>query len=216
MVTFPAKRRILFAVAENVKRGRPPNLRRRGEILEAAQRAFGRCGYYGTSLRAIAREAGISGELLRRYFRTKDDILEAFREQAVDVVDELVAAIARADEPESGLLAYLHAVALAYERFVRKIHHMYVLWLMNPEAMEPYSETLKDYIGIVRRVVAAALERRVAATEPRIRAAVNVLFASLFWTGLTRERLGLVTDFSIDQAVTVAATFLRADDGAAV
>ncbi|WP_298749025.1 TetR family transcriptional regulator [uncultured Serinicoccus sp.] len=52
---------------------------RRGEdtraaILEAARVEFARTGYAGTSLRAVARAAGVDPALVHHYFEGKDDL----------------------------------------------------------------------------------------------------------------------------------------------
>ncbi len=51
--------------------------RRRHELIEEAIRRFGRDGYHGASLEAIAAAAGIRKQTLLYYFPTKDALLEA-------------------------------------------------------------------------------------------------------------------------------------------
>ncbi len=50
---------------------RPGNADTRGEIVEAAKRVFADKGYDGTSLRAVAREAGVDPALVHHYFDGK-------------------------------------------------------------------------------------------------------------------------------------------------
>ncbi len=50
---------------------RPGNVDTRGEIVEAARRVFAANGYEGTSLRAVAREAGVDPSLVHHYFDGK-------------------------------------------------------------------------------------------------------------------------------------------------
>ncbi len=50
---------------------RPGNVDTRGEIIEAAKRVFAEKGYDGTSLRAVAREAGVDPALVHHYFDGK-------------------------------------------------------------------------------------------------------------------------------------------------
>jgi AcrR family transcriptional regulator len=50
---------------------RPGNVDTRGEIVEAAKRVFAANGYDGTSLRAVAREAGVDPALVHHYFDGK-------------------------------------------------------------------------------------------------------------------------------------------------
>ena len=53
---------------------------RRLEIIKAARRAFAKHGFYGTTTKALAREAGVSEALLFKHFSTKDDIYNAMLE----------------------------------------------------------------------------------------------------------------------------------------
>ena len=71
--------------------------RTRQQIIDAARRAFVRDGYGGTSMAALAREAGVSRETLYKTFRTKPDLLKAVYDVAVVGDHE---AVAVADRPE--------------------------------------------------------------------------------------------------------------------
>jgi AcrR family transcriptional regulator len=50
---------------------RPGKVDTRGEIVQAAKRVFAAKGYDGTSLRAVAREAGVDPALVHHYFDGK-------------------------------------------------------------------------------------------------------------------------------------------------
>jgi AcrR family transcriptional regulator len=56
---------------------RPGNADTRGEIIEAATRVFAAKGYDGTSLRAVAREAGVDPALVHHYFDGKASLFVA-------------------------------------------------------------------------------------------------------------------------------------------
>lgn len=56
---------------------RPGNADTRGEIVEAATRVFAAKGYDGTSLRAVAREAGVDPALVHHYFDGKASLFVA-------------------------------------------------------------------------------------------------------------------------------------------
>jgi AcrR family transcriptional regulator len=71
--------------------------RTRQQIIEAARRVFVRDGYGGTSMAALAREAGVSRETLYKAFRAKPDLLKAVYDVAVVGDHESVAV---ADRPE--------------------------------------------------------------------------------------------------------------------
>lgn len=47
------------------------------EILDAAERLFGKFGFDGTSMREIAQEAGVAQALLHYHFKTKEGLFEA-------------------------------------------------------------------------------------------------------------------------------------------
>jgi AcrR family transcriptional regulator len=52
------------------------------KIIEAARHAFYEKGYNGTSMRDIARKAGVNYALLHYYFKTKDNIFEIVFKEA--------------------------------------------------------------------------------------------------------------------------------------
>ncbi len=56
---------------------RPGNVDTRGEIVEAARRVFADKGYDGTSLRAVARAAGVDPALVHHYFDGKASLFVA-------------------------------------------------------------------------------------------------------------------------------------------
>jgi AcrR family transcriptional regulator len=56
---------------------RPGNADTRGEIVDAARRTFAAKGYNGTSLRAVAREAGVDPALVHHYFEGKASLFVA-------------------------------------------------------------------------------------------------------------------------------------------
>jgi AcrR family transcriptional regulator len=56
---------------------RPGNVDTRGEIIEAARRVFAAKGYDGTSMRGVAREAGVDPALVHHYFDGKASLFIA-------------------------------------------------------------------------------------------------------------------------------------------
>lgn len=63
---------------------RPGSPDTRGEILEAARREFAANGYDRTSMRAVARAAGVDPALVHHYFDGKEDLLLAAMEVPFD------------------------------------------------------------------------------------------------------------------------------------
>jgi AcrR family transcriptional regulator len=63
---------------------RPGKADTRGEIVEAATRVFAAKGYDGTSLRAVAREAGVDPALVHHYFDGKASLFVAAMALPID------------------------------------------------------------------------------------------------------------------------------------
>jgi AcrR family transcriptional regulator len=63
------------------RRGGPDT---RGQILEAARRSFAVRGFGGTTIRAVAGEAGVDPALVHHYFGAKDDLFLAALDIPVD------------------------------------------------------------------------------------------------------------------------------------
>jgi AcrR family transcriptional regulator len=84
-------------------------------VLDEAARLFRTNGYEGTTVREIARAAGILPGSLYCHFATKDELLRAVYRRGVDQVSGAVlAAIERLDDPwerlEAACVAHLEAI----------------------------------------------------------------------------------------------------------
>ncbi len=79
----------------SVPRGRRPGAPdTKAAILAAARHGFAAAGFTGTSVRAIAAEAGVDPALVHHYFGTKDELFLAALELPVDPRQVLLPAIA--------------------------------------------------------------------------------------------------------------------------
>ncbi|MBN8551372.1 MAG: TetR family transcriptional regulator [Caulobacterales bacterium] len=67
--------------AKPARRGRPPKARAGGDtrdsILDAAEDLFSKHGFYGVTIREVAREAGVDTALVHYYFGAKRDLFDA-------------------------------------------------------------------------------------------------------------------------------------------
>ena len=79
---------------------------KRATILDAAFMVFARDGYLGSSLKFVAREAGISDAGLRHHFRSKNALLAAVL-QLRDIRAEATYTPKMADNPYSTLLGLI-------------------------------------------------------------------------------------------------------------
>jgi AcrR family transcriptional regulator len=73
---------------------RPGSPDTRAAVLAAAQAAFAERGFRGTTIRAVAADAGVDPALVHHYFGTKDDLFVAALEIPVDPREALAPVIA--------------------------------------------------------------------------------------------------------------------------
>ena len=74
-----------MTVARRTPGRRPGGPDTRGEILRAARESFADKGFAATSIRAVARQAGVDAALVHHYFGTKQRLFVAAMEFPVDV-----------------------------------------------------------------------------------------------------------------------------------
>ncbi|MGW5651200.1 TetR/AcrR family transcriptional regulator [Streptomyces humi] len=137
------------------RRGRPPRTESAGtrdRILAAAREEFSERGYEKTSVRGIAKAAGVDPALVHHYFGTKEQIFEAAVSVAFAPAVNAPAAIA--DGPLDGV----------GERLTRFI---FGVW-ENPTSRAPLLAIVRSAVNneaaaaVFRRLVAAQLLRRIA------------------------------------------------------
>jgi AcrR family transcriptional regulator len=81
----------------------------RQRILEGAHRAFQRSGYRGTSVPAIANEAGVSVGQIYRFFPGKQELFLGVCEQQTDLkLNELAVQLSGIADPQERLRAAIH------------------------------------------------------------------------------------------------------------
>ncbi|MGH8125206.1 MAG: TetR/AcrR family transcriptional regulator [Rhodanobacteraceae bacterium] len=91
--------------------GRPKDLEKRAAILEAAKRLFPQHGFEGTSMDAVAAEAGVSKLTVYSHFGGKEALfIEAVRGKCEDWLPSNLFAV----DPESPVRAQLLTIARAF------------------------------------------------------------------------------------------------------
>lgn len=76
-------------------RGRPTDdVDRRAAILDAARRRFAESGFAATSMRTVARDAGVDPRLITHYFGSKEQLLVATLELPINPLEKLTAVAA--------------------------------------------------------------------------------------------------------------------------
>ncbi|MET9125311.1 TetR family transcriptional regulator [Streptomyces sp. NPDC004528] len=140
------------------RRGRPSRTQTqavpatRDRILDAAREEFSERGYEKTSVRGIAKAAGVDSALVHHYFGTKEQVFEAAVEVAF--APALAAPTAVEDGPLDGI----------GERLTRFI---FGIW-ENPATRAPLLAIIRSAVNndtaaaVFRRLIAAQLLRRIA------------------------------------------------------
>ena len=87
---------------------------RRRQILQAAQRCFARNGFDQTTLQDIFRESGLSAGAVYRYFKSKDDLVQAI---ASELYEHLAASIEAplTEDPLPGIEQIIGRVAMGLQ-----------------------------------------------------------------------------------------------------
>jgi AcrR family transcriptional regulator len=97
--------------------------RRRKEIFHASVHLFLRKGFNETSMREIAKAAGIGKSTLYDYFPSKDDILLSFVEDELQALTDQMQEIGRAD---TGAMQKLRQMMYAYMEYLATNEDFYL------------------------------------------------------------------------------------------
>lgn len=145
----------------------------RRRILEAALRHFSAHGYAGTSVRMIARSAGISVGLLYNYFPTKADLLGALFEASMRDVQ---ASFARADDAATPAARIERLVRSAFEILDgnRDFWRLSYGLRLQPAVVKGLGKRLQGWTAMIQSTLARYL-RDAGSPDPKLDAAV--LFA---------------------------------------
>ncbi|MEV7755345.1 TetR/AcrR family transcriptional regulator [Streptomyces griseofuscus] len=181
------------------RRGRPSRAESAGtrdRILTAAREEFSAHGYDKTSVRQIAKAAGVDSALVHHYFGTKEQVFAAAVEVAF--APALAAPDTLAEGPADG-------VGERLARFVLGVWE-------NPTTRAPLLAILRSAVtnetaaAVFRRLVAAQLVRRVAARLdlPDAELRAELAAAQLVGTALMRYVLKLEPLASADVEEIIA------------
>jgi TetR/AcrR family transcriptional regulator, transcriptional repressor of aconitase len=143
---------------------------RRRQILDAALVCFSRTGFHQTSMQAIFEESGLSPGAVYRYFKGKEEIVQAI---AMETLGGLAAALeagppGRPDELMGRILDMIEAVELRDQR-LRLALQVWGEAMVNPRVA-----------GFVRKAIDGLRERIAAELEcddPQATASVLVALA---------------------------------------
>jgi AcrR family transcriptional regulator len=181
---------------ERTRGRRPSGSGTRTAILTAAKRQFAELGYPGTTLRAIAREAGVDTRLVTHYFGSKHELFISVVELPFEPEDVLTAVLGEGPDHAGDRLA---AVALTI--------------LQTPAARQTMTGLLRaaasedDAARMVRDLlterILTPIARRVGGDRPELRAAL--IGSQMAGVMMARHVIGLRALADADPETVVAA-----------
>jgi AcrR family transcriptional regulator len=130
--------------------------KRRGQIVAAATQLFAREGFYRTTIKDIAKLAGISSGLVYQYFREKEDILLLV---LLEVVDAYAREIPKALEGVTDPLDRLLTAVDAYCRVVDRHRAATVLAYRSTKSLPPdrRRELIQERETETNQIIASAI-----------------------------------------------------------
>jgi TetR/AcrR family fatty acid metabolism transcriptional regulator len=171
-----------------------------GAILRAAIRVFAGRGFFNAQVADVARAAGVAAGTVYLYFRSKDDLLVSIFEKTMrDAIEEGRAALSAVEDPIERLrrIARVHLQRMGRDRDLAVVFQVELR--QSTKFMEHFSTTLfRDYLGILRDVIADGQARGLLRADINPTLAAKVLFGALDematnWI-LSRRRYALVSD----------------------
>ncbi len=173
---------------------------KRDALLRAAIETFAARGFFNAQVADVARTAGVAAGTVYLYFRGKDDLLISVFEKTMK---EAIAAGRAHIAPVSDPLAQLRTIArLHLDRMSRDRNLAIVFQIelrQSTKFMERFSAThLREYLGIIRDVIARGQTQGVFRKELNPTLAAKLLFGMLDematnWI-LSKRRYSLVAE----------------------
>ncbi|HET6189513.1 MAG TPA: TetR/AcrR family transcriptional regulator [Trebonia sp.] len=155
---------------------------RRQQILDAARRCFARQGFYETTMQDVFAESGLSAGAVYRYFKTKDDLIQAISATALGQLGAVIED-ALAEDPLPGLDEIAGRIATTAQELsgpdgpARIGPAAWAAALHDPRV----AEIVRDVFGALRTQWATAVRRMVhdgrLAEGTDVEAAASALFA---------------------------------------
>ena len=173
-------------MAVTASRRRPPAGRldksdKRDALLRAAIETFAARGFFNAQVADVARTAGVAAGTVYLYFRGKDDLLisifEKTMKEAIASGRETIGAL---DDPLAQLraIARLHLDRMSRDRALAIVFQVELR--QSTKFMERFSAThLREYLGIIRDVIARGQARGLFRSEINPTLASKLMFGML-------------------------------------
>ena len=156
---------------------------KRDSLLRAAIETFAARGFFNAQVADVARAAGVAAGTVYLYFRNKDDLLiSIFERTMTEAIAEGRRAMASLPDSPARLraIARMHLDRLGRDRPLAIVFQIELR--QSTKFMERFSATeLREYLGIIRDIVAAGQE------NGAFRADINPTFAAKLFFGMLDE-----------------------------
>jgi TetR/AcrR family fatty acid metabolism transcriptional regulator len=156
---------------------------RRDAILRAAIDVFAARGFFNAQVADVAREAGVAAGTVYLYFRSKDDLLVSIFERTMrDWIEEGRTLVDGLDDALERLraIARVHLDRMGRDRSLAVVFQVELR--QSTKFMERFSATaLREYLGIIREVIAAGQ------ADGTLRREVNPTLAAKLFFGMLDE-----------------------------
>jgi TetR/AcrR family fatty acid metabolism transcriptional regulator len=156
---------------------------KRDSLLRAAIETFAARGFFNAQVADVARAAGVAAGTVYLYFRNKDDLLiSIFERTMTEAIAEGRRAMTSLPDSPARLraIARMHLDRLGRDRPLAIVFQIELR--QSTKFMERFSATeLREYLGIIRDVVAAGQE------NGAFRADINPTFAAKLFFGMLDE-----------------------------
>jgi len=193
----------------------PPAPNKEARILTAAVRVFARNGYHGSTMAAVAQEAGVATGTIYLYFERKQDVLVAlFRRHLTEYLERSRPVLLRAAPgvPRLRALARQHLAFFADDRELAQVFQIHIRE-PDPVLSEGILGSVTAYFDLIAQVISDGVASGAFDRELDVRYARQVFFGALdeVVTGWLRSR----SSRSLMSALDPVATMLARAYGAA-
>ena len=178
---------------------------RREQILSAASSCFARKGFHGCTMQDICTEAELSPGAIYRYFRSKEEIIEAMCEEYRRQNLELIEVIRQADDTAQVLedLAQAFFPGLEEPETCALDIELWAEALRNPDVRSVFCRSFDVHLEAFTEIIRRAQQRGEVSAELEPTAVARVMM-SLFQGLLLQKALAPETDISSYVAVVRA------------
>ena len=212
----------------SVRRGRPPKSSRDGDtrevILDVSEDLFSKHGFYGVTIREVAREAGVDTALIHYYFGAKKGLFDAVFLRRAEVLNrDRMASLDRYERDHRGamtaegvILAFLHPLMTWQEKGGPGWKHYFALVAQANANPVWGGETMARYFDpIIHRLIDLLREAIPGSRDEDLYWAYHNLSGSLTLTlgetgRLDRLSGGLCRSGDLEKAYEMMARFAAA------